>query len=320
MAGREVSAAQEILFDVADQELVLEVDGEITSITSVAVREMTADDTTAAQEATTDAAAVDTTATATTAAAGAGEDDPQLLTVTSTVGFEAGRRYLIAGGGNWEVFELEGVISATQLWARHPLGNLYATGAAVTGKCRATITVDTSWAGDLTNLSTGAEPNARWRVSWNVRLANPTRAMVVHRNFDLVRIPAEPPVGPIDIDDALPGWLDRLPPDHQKTRGRKLIVEAARQVRMDLWRDGIADHALRDGEVYAELVIAKTVYLTLRLQRLLGAADAGQVDEAAKAYKERRDGLVRTPTLAVDRGGGGGATTKKGRATPLTVR
>lgn len=313
-------AAQEILLDVTGQELVLEHDAAILSVTSVSVRELTIDDTADAEAATVGVPAVDATADTTSVDVGptVGPSE-RAIPVGDGSAFEAlvGRRFLIAGGGRWEQFALEAVDGDT-LYARHPLVNDYESGADVTGNCRATIGVSDTWASDITKLSNGADPNARWRTSWQVQLA--TGPMIFHRNFHLVRIPAQPPVGPIDVDDAFPGWLDKLPPDHQKSQGRPLILEAARAVRLDLWRQGIADHALRDAEIYAELVIAKAVYLALRLQRMAGSADAGQLEVARQAYEETRSGLVRTPVVAIDRGSGGGATTTKGRGAPLTVR
>lgn len=312
-------STQEIVFGVASQSLVLEVDRPLTSITSVYVYEMDADDTSSAEAATTGAAAVDSASEAITVAAGPSQTDPRKLTMASTAGFVAGRRYLISGGGLSESFEIDGTPSGTVIYTRTPLWNDYAIGATIAGTLRATIAVSDSWAADASNLSAALNPNARYRVRWTVIHSDTSETVVHLRNLDLVRYGANPTVTPLDVDNAFPGWLDGLSRDHQKSRGRVLIAEALRSVRLDLYRHGIADQALRNAEVFAELVIARTIHATIKDSVLRGGEDGGRLDVAMKDYEARIAGLVESPVLAVDTEGGGAASTG-GRAAPLWRR
>ena len=198
-------ATQEILLGVTGQTLVLTVDRPLTSVTSVSVYELGGDDTSTAEAATTGSAAVDTATEATTAAAGASQTDPTKMTVASTAGFVAGRRYLISKSGVSEPFELERVDSNAALYARHPLGNDYASGATVDGTLRATISVDNTWAADATNLSAALNPNPRYRVRWVVVHSDTSDTVAHLRNLDLVRYGAVPTVLGLDADEVAIG-------------------------------------------------------------------------------------------------------------------
>jgi hypothetical protein len=311
---------QEVLFGVTSQSLVLEVDRPLSAITSVTVWSIQADDTSPAESATTGSPAIDSATEATTAAAGASEDDPTLLTVASTAGFVAGRRYRISGAGHAETFELARIATGA-LYARHPLVNSYASGATIDATLRATQGLLDSWAADLTKLSPTANPNPTYRVKWVVTHADDSSVGVYFRNFDLVRYPSSPPVSPLDVDRADPGWLDRLPEDYRDDQGRALIVEATRDVRLDLWHRGIADQALRSGEAFAALVIARSILAAIEANARRGSDLAITAYPVAKdAYDRRLAGLVDSPTLALDKTGAGGATTLTGRSAPLTRR
>lgn len=313
-------STQELIFGVTGQSLVLTVERPLTSVTSVSVYELDADDTSTAEVATTGSAAVDTATETITVAAGPAQTDARKLTMASTTGFVAGRRYLISGGGLSETFEVDGTPSATVIYTRTPIWNDYAIGATIAGTLRATIDVDSTWVADLNNLSSNANPNARYRVRWVVVHSDTSEPAVHLRNLDLVRYPAVPAVGPLDVDNAFPGWLDSLPPDHQKSRGRVLIEQATDGVRFRLYGGGIADQALRNAEAFAGLVKAQTVVETIEDRGLRGADVAGPL----KIAKDRVDAmfarLVETPVLAVDTTGGGAATTKTGRAERLLRR
>lgn len=313
-------ATQELLFGVASQTLVLTVDRRLQSITSVTVYELDADDTSTPEAATTGAAAIDTGTEALTVAAGPAQADARKMTMASTIGFLDGRRYMITGGGKSEVFEVDGVPSSTVLYTRTPLWNDYAIGATITATLRAVIYVDDAWAADVNNLSPAGNPNARYRVRWVVVDYDTGDTLVYLRNLDLVRYGATPQVGGLDVDNAFPGWLDSLPPDHQKSRGRILIEQATEGVRFRLYGLGVADQALRNAEVFAGLVKAQAIVEGIEANGLRGADVAGPLAIA----KARVDGLfarlVETPVLALDTAGAGGATTKTGAVLPLWSR
>ncbi len=310
---------QTLWFGVASQSLVLTVDRPLSSVTSVAVYEMDADDTSTAESATIGAAAVDTATEATTAAAGDGETDPKKLLVASTTGFIAGRRYWISSLGRGEEFEAERIHASTAIYARHPLASAYASGATLAGSLRATIAASDTWVAEVTNLSPNLNPHPRYRVKWEV-VHDDGETVVHERNVDLLRYGAVPSVSPIDVDTAVPMWLDSLPTDHRASRGKLLIAEALRALKLDLYRDGIADQALRTAEVFAELVIRRTVVATIEAKIEAGAQGMeAALDIAVRRYDARMKGLVESPVLALDRTGAGAAS-KKERAVPLWVR
>lgn len=314
------SATQEILFGVTGQYLVLEVDRPLTSITSAAVWALSDDDTSTAETATTGSAAVDTATEATTAAAGSDQTDPRKLTVASSAGFVVGRRYYVSKAGLSEAFELARVDTDAALYARHPLVNAYASGATINGTLRATIAVDSTWVADLSNLTPTADPNPGYRVRWVVVYADTGETAVEFRNFDLVRYPSSPPVGPLDVDREFPGWIDQLPPDYRSSQGRPLIEEATRVVKMRLYRGGIADQALRNREAHAALVSAQAVCGMLEARALRGADVAQALDVAQKRVERMFASLIDSPRAALDLAGGGAATTTKGRGASLSVR
>ena len=315
-----MTATQEILFGVASQSFELVADRPLASITSVSVWPVGSADTATAESATTGSAAVDSATEATTAAAGRDQTDKTKLTMASTAGFVAGRRGYIAVNGISETFEIARVHTNTAIYTRHPLVNAYASGATVDMTTRATISVLDSWAADVGNLSPTADPNPSYRVRWVVVHADDSTTAVYDRYFDLVRYPSSPPVGPLDVDRARPGWIDSLPADYKASQGRPLIVEATRAVRLDLYHRGIADQALRNGEVYEALVIDRAVWASVEARAIRGG-DVGQGLEVAKdRYDRRLAGLVDSPRLSLDLTGGGGTTTKTGRSEPLWVR
>lgn len=305
-------STQEVLYAVTGQYLVLEVDRPLTSITSVAVYELDGSDTSTAESATTGSASVDSATESTTAAAGAGQTDPTKITMASTAGFVAGRRAYISKAGLSETFEIARIDSNTAIYARHPLVNAYASSATVDMTTRATIGVDSAWVAESGNVSPNFNPNARYRVRWVVVHADDSTTAVYFRNMDLVRYPSAPPVSPLDVDTAHPGWLDALPSDHRSSQGRQLIIEATRAVRFDLYARALADQAVRNAEVYAALVIDRAVMASVESNGLRGADVALALDIATRRYERRLAGLVDSRVLALDTSGDGAAATKTG--------
>jgi len=228
-----------------------------------------------------------------------------------------GRRYAItAASGQWELIEVVGK-NGTTLATRHPMLGDYPIGSTVAAT-RATVTLDTSWLTATGNLSSSYSPNPRYRVRWLVTVGGESR--VYDRYFDLIRYPARHGVTPGDIDERFPGWLDALPVDRQVDQGRTLIDRAFHQVRMDLYQDGKADTAIRNSEAVAELVIARTMLLKLEDEAMRGGVDARALDLAAAVYRQRYDGMIRSPFLATDTSGGGGASPANNVRTPVWRR
>lgn len=298
---------QEILFGLAGQSLVLTTNRPITSVTSVAVYQMDWTDLSTAEVATTGSAAVDTATEATTAAAGDGEADPRKMTVASTTGFVAGRRYLISKGGRSEEFEADRIDPNVAIYARHPLANAYASGATLDGSLRASIGVDATWVADTNKVSFNISPNPRYRVRWVVVHADDSSTAVHERNFDVVRYAANPTVSPIDVNDAFPGWLDNLTADDRASRGKFLIAEAAKSIKFRLYGEGLADQGLRNAEVFADLVKAQAIVELIEGNGLNGADIAGPLKIARDRVDALFERLVATPVLAFDATGAGGA-------------
>lgn len=319
MVGQ-VTATQELLFGVTGQSFILDAPEPVSSVNTVSVFEIYADDTTEAEQATTGAASRLISAASTNAAAGPSQGDQTRIPVASVTNMIPGRRYSLASGvgaGEWEVFELASYETG-YLYARHPLVNDYASGSIV-ADLRWSISASSTWVADVNNISSNATPNARYRVEWDVELATGERR-IYETNADLVRHASTVPVTPIDVVAAYGGWLDLLGPDDRKTQGRRLIVEAARLLKFDLFRRGIADQATRNTEVRAALIIARTIYLSLEEQARAGAVALDQVEAARLQYDSMLKGLADTPVLALDKTGGGGATTTTGRSMSLWRR
>jgi hypothetical protein len=310
---------QELIYGLTTQALILDADRPLTSATATVYRAGD-DDTSTALVATTGAVTVDAPTETLTADAGDGEDDPRKLTMASTAGFSAGRRYVITGGGNSELFEIAGTPSATVIYARHPLRNAYATGAVISGSLRASISVLAAWAGDASNVVAPISPNPAYRVRWDVVYADTGEHDILFRAFDLVRYPARHGVTWLTMDDRTHGWRDALPPDHRTTDGAKLIADAWEQVKLDLHGNGIADQALRNPAVLDELVIARTRVATIEAEIDAGADDNGRLEMATKLYDKRIARLIETPLVALDPAGGGAASTSTARALPVLRR
>lgn len=314
MADSQVSTTtQEVMFGATGQTLVLDYPEELSSIVSVTVYEADGDDTATAIAATSGSPAFASSGDTTRAVCGASQDDPTRIPVNSYAGFVAGRRYQIAGAGLSETFELlrladEGTDDV--LFARHPLVNSYASSSSVVD-LRVTVSVDSTWAAIVNNLSRNDDPNPRYRVRWHLALADGSPA-IVYTGFDLVRYASASPVGPLDIEAAHEGWLDALGPDHRATQGRAIIREAAQLVRADLYHRRIAERALRNREVHARLITSKVVHLTREQQVIRGAASLEQAEMARLVYEGHLAKLVDTPVLALDRVGGGAASTTRG--------
>lgn len=311
-------STQDITFGDTAAVLVFESDKGRPSAVTFTVRSTSSDDTSDAESALTGSASIETNPNTTlSAVAGASESNPTALTLTSGTGVTIGRRYLLTedSTGVSETVEVIGV-NGTAVTLRHPLRNNYTAGAAFVST-RATQVFDSTWVADVGNLSPGYDPNPNWRAKVSYTVGGTVYTALVY--FDLVRYPARHGVTPVDVDARFPGWLDSLPPDYQFDQGRALIDRSFRMVRMDLYQDGKADQAMRNGEAIAELVITRAMLLKLDDDVLRGAdIDGARPERAQAVYAQRYNSLIRSPTMPMDESGGGGAVPI--RPKPLWVR
>ena len=301
---------QDITFGGTAETLILDCElGRPSSVTSVTVWSTSAGDDSTSETATTGSAAVETNPETTiTAIAGPSQasNDPTALTLNSGTGVTIGRTYRLTDDdtGVYEDVTVKSV-NGTAVKLTRPLKNDYSANATFVS-CRATVSVDATWAAEKGNLSPGFDPNPTWRAKWVVVVGGVTYTL--QRYFDLVRYPARHGVLPTHVDERFPGWLDTLPPDYQADQGRTLIERAWRQLRMDLYQDGKADQAMRNAEAIAELVMTRALLLKIDDDVFRGAdVDAQRLERARDIYKQRYNSLIRSPIMPMDETGSGAA-------------
>lgn len=314
-----VRPALDILLGIAGQTLYLDaLEGRPSSITDVKVFAWDAPDD-EELAALTGAPAIETNPNTTTdAAAGPAQANTRLVPVTATTGGAEGRSFLIVdadGRKEWiDVLEVDSGVSFT---ARHPLVNDFATGAQVVST-RMVATLDTEWCADEDNIRTDAGANPMYRVKWTYVVGGVTK--VTETYFNLVRYAGVHNVKPSDVDDFVPGWLERLPTDHRVDQGKRLIDEAYKGVQLDLHGVNWDDSAIAEAQVVDELVKHKVIERT-EFWRFLAKADSDptRLEEARKAYRARLSELLLLVANTPERDQATGAA---GPAAPrrLTVR
>jgi hypothetical protein len=177
--------------------------------------------------------------------------------------------------------------------ARYPLYNAYASGDTFVST-RIQISVLDSWAAEDANISgneTG-DGNARYRVRWNYTVGG--AVVVADSYFDLVRYPSGVEITPLDVERMIPGWLTKLPPNHQQNQGATLVDEGRAQVRRRLFRDKVADQLIRDTEMTGWLTALKAdeikAYSAYRLSGSAGTLE--QYTMARDRFNEEYAALV----------------------------
>lgn len=281
MRGR----AQDIVFGVAGQSLIWDApEGRPSAVTDVQVFAMDNGDDSTEEAATTGAASIDSVNTTVDQASGAGQTDPRKLYVTSTVGFEKARNYLVVdddtGLSEWiHVVAIESGVSVT---ARDPMANAYSVGAAVVGT-RLSIAVSDAWAADTGNISDDQDVFAGYRARWIYVAGGVTRVWQV--DFDLVRYGSGHTVVLADVDEEFPGVRQRLPQLQQMDEGRRLIDRAHEQVRWDLVDVHLDDARVRSIDAINRAVILRTGVLLARAAVMAGKADRTALDDATGQYE-----------------------------------
>lgn len=284
---------QDITFGVTGQTVYFDCpEGRPSSVTSVEVYRWNASDADTADTDAVGSGSVETNPNTTIdAASGSGQTDPHVLYVAATTGFAVDRSYLITGADGFkEWFECAEIDSANSVTAKHPLHNAYASADTVQST-RISATVDSTWVADETNLDDSAGPNPAYRVRWVYVYGGVT--YVADTYFNLVRYVGAHGVRPQDVEATHPGWLDRLPTDHYKDQGRRLINEAYRAVKLDLHAVWTDDAMVANAEAIDELTRWKALELGELARAMAGGGDGRAYEFAQKAYQSRLDSMIR---------------------------
>lgn len=289
------------------------LEGRASSVTSMEIRAWNAGDDETAESALGSAAVETNPNTTLDGAAGLGQSDPRSIPLAATTGIVIGRHYLLtAADGNREWVEPIEIDSGNLIIARHPLRNAYAS-ADTFQSTRIAATIDSTWIADDGNITADSpSPGYRCRVVYTV-------AGVVYRrefNLDVVRVAGTHGVTGLDVDNMIPGWLKRLPVDHQRDQGKRIIDEAYVDVEADLaevWRAG---HQIADAAVVDTLVRYKTIELGEFARLLAGGSvsDGGvrdRYDIASSRYVSRLKSLIRVPDKVPQRTSTGAAEVRR---------
>jgi hypothetical protein len=307
--------ALDIVFGVTGQQIYFDApEGRPSSVTSVTVFRWDQADNATAPESAVGAASVETNPnTATDAVAGTSQSNPKRLPLTLTTNVERERLYLLTDDDTGEHEWVEPLEVATDDYVilRAPLHNDYTSGSTFQST-RMVATIDATWVADSTNLdeSSGAMP--MYRARWVYVVDGKTR--VHDQYFNLVRYAGQHGVTPQDVDSMHPGWLERLPTDHRKDQGRRLITESYRAVKLDMRVHKVTASAVADAEVIDELVRWKAVELC-EFNRFLSnkVEDSSRHEAAEQRYTNRLNSFVGLARNVAERTADGNATVR----TPL---
>jgi hypothetical protein len=307
---------QELLFNVTGQTLVFDIpEGRPSSVTSITVWRSEGDDD-GQTESAAGSPSIDSVNT-TVAAPGAGvsQSDPTAITVASATSIVKDRQYLLtATSGEYEWIEIAS-ITGTSLKTRVPLMNDYAA-ASTLQSTRVTAIVDPTWIADKTkvtgelgvlyrNREMGDQDEEPWyRAACVYVVGGVTRKREIR--FDVVRYTSTHAVTPLDVDNAFPGWLDRVPVDYRKDQGRRLIDEAFRALRNDLLAEGHTARWIRRGDVIGELLIFRANLKALETAVMHGKAGLDALNAGKDAYAQRYNQLIREPHLRIGSSVNGG--------------
>ncbi len=298
---------QDIVFGVTGQILFFDCpEGRPSSVESVTVYKAAYSDDDDA-EAAVGAASVETNPNTTIdATSGAGQANAHLINVTATTGFATRRRYLVTSvDGYREWFECAEIDAGNSVTAKHPLHNTYASSDTVQST-RIQATVDSTWVADDVNLDDCEGPNPAYRVRWVYVVSGAT--YVADSYFTLVRYAGRNGVRPQDVEMLSPGWLDRLPTDHVRDQGQRLIDDAHRAVRIDLHQIWTDDAMMANAEIVDELTRYRCVELTELARVMSGGGTPTTYEVARVAYHSRFDALAKVTSKTPTRDRSGATT------------
>lgn len=314
----EMIGYQDLTYNVTGQTLELYTPaGKATSVTSATIHEIENDDATIETSLT--SLTVDSVSTTVHSASGDGQSNPAIINLSAITGVVVGRHYLVTSAhGYSEVVTIQSLPNGGSPHAcvvRSPMHNAYAADDTLKA-IRIYGTVPSTFLQDQNNIT---DPSKRvgYRVRWQYVDHNSV-TQVAMTSCSLVRYPIVNPVIPAHVDQRFPGWLDALAVDYRIDQGRGLIDAAFDAVRIDLAQESLADHALRDQRVLAELVIHKTAEIAAEVAVMRGSASADAVQIARDGYKERLQRLIRVPHVDFQHATGGASGA--GPKTPLWKR
>jgi hypothetical protein len=203
-------------------------------------------------------ATVDSVSTTVDVASGRSQIDPQKLSLAATTSIATGTRYLLSEGSKREWVEPIEIVSGDYIRVRHPLKNDYTTAATLVGTT-ITAAVDATWVADEANLSEHLDPDPGYRVRWAITFAG--AVLIRYSFFDLVRAPIRAQVDIDDLDERAPGLIDTLPPQYAGDQGRSIVAAGERSLVARLAALDVDTDAIRDDQIYDELVLMRALYV-----------------------------------------------------------
>lgn len=282
------------------------------------VLNMSGDDVSILELATTGVCSLDAVNTTISAAVVAGAN---VLALTSAAGMVRGRRYLLSSvNGDREWIEPLTIAVSGAVTTRRPLQNAYPIGSTLVGT-RISIGVDPTWVATRAKISevlattwkTAKESSSEWlagyagyRLRWGYSFGGSPTIGVSYG--ELVRYNSKSLVTALEVDDTFPGWIDRLPIDHQEDQGARLVSEAYHAVRFDAMGDGEVLRRIRNTEILRELTIYRANVLSMQAAVLSGSVAPALLAEAERLYDRRYNQLMREPKFQADQLGDGSAT------------
>ena len=180
---------------------------------------------------------------------------------------------------------------------------------------RAARAIGTTWASTINYLiDNGANPT--YRVRW-VYVVNGV-TYVADTPFKLVRYAGKHGIVASDVESIFPGWIDRLPTDHQEDQGRRIIDEAFRSVKLDLHASDVNEAMVAETEIVDELTRWKAIEIGEMAHLMEVGGDSTRYQTARGAYQARLDSLIRITSKVPIRDPSGAATLRP--STGLTKR
>lgn len=301
---------QDVYYNVTGQTLEFYAPKRPSSITSVTVYPWDAGDDDTAESATTGSASVGSVNTTFDASSGVSQADPTLCYLGVTTSIEVGRVYLATnadGGTEWvDVVEVDAGVSVK---ARVPLGNDFASGDSFQD-VRVTISVDSTWVADTTNITDSRDPNPGYRVRW-VWVDSDSVTHVDFTGFDLVRYAGgRHGVTPADMEAFHPLWHSMLPSNHRDDGGIDLIDAGWERVQDDLMALDIPDQQLRNNDAL-QRITRYAAARQLHYTKYQAGGDIERYQLADSEYQGMLSKLFRVTTKVAIGTGSGGAGTRE---------
>jgi hypothetical protein len=300
------SKVQDVVFNETGQTFFFDPpEGVPSSVTSVAVYPLGTGDDGTAESATTGSASVDSVSTTLDATSGKGQSDERKLNLTATTNIALNRDYVVtsAATAEWEWVTVVGIASADYVTVREPLRNLYASADTFKG-ARISISVDSTWVADSSNITDTTDPTPGLRLRWVYTVDS---VKYTHDSYaNLVRYPYNHSVTSADMIGYYPNWVNDLPTYHREDRGQRLIEEAALEVRDDIFMAGHAAEMIRDQPRIDGLVKRKSNVFLFRSGR-----DVDMLAYYEGKYETYMDQCIRIVTRVAEATGtsGGGHDT-----------